>query len=246
MVGEPFRQWVIEDDFNRPRPRWDVAGAEFVEDVEPYEFVKMRVLNACQTALSYLGALSGLGTTCDDVHDPLLRDFAARMILDETAAVLPDVPSMQVGPYLKLTLARLGNPAIRHSNHQIATDGSQKINQRILQPLRDRMAKGLPSPLLETAVAGWVAYLAKSQPAFGAAWQANDQIMPFVADIARQSSGDIGVFTKLFIGNRAIFGDRLAEDAAFIGRVASARAALLADGVAKIARPRDGRSAAAG
>ena len=104
VVGEPFRQWVIEDDFNRPRPRWDIAGAEFVKDVEPYEFVKMRVLNACQTALSYLGALSGLGTTCDDVHDPLLRDFAARMILDETAAVLPDVPSMQVGPYLKLTL----------------------------------------------------------------------------------------------------------------------------------------------
>jgi fructuronate reductase len=233
VVGEPFRQWVIEDDFNRPRPRWDVAGAEFVKDVEPYEFIKMRVLNACQTALSYLGALSGLGTTCDDVNDPSLKDFAERMILDETAAVLPDVPSMQVGPYLKLTLSRLANPAIRHSNHQIATDGSQKINQRILQPLRDRMARGLPSPLLETAISGWVAYLAKSQPGFGAAWAANDQIMPFVADIARQSSGDIGAFTKLFVGNRAIFGDRLAEDAGFIGRVGSTARALLGEGVAK-------------
>ena len=75
VVGEPYRQWVIEDDFNRPRPRWDVAGAEFVRDVEPYEFVKMRVLNACQTALSYLGALRGLGTTCDDVNDPLAEGF---------------------------------------------------------------------------------------------------------------------------------------------------------------------------
>jgi fructuronate reductase len=233
VVGETFRQWVIEDDFNRPRPRWDVAGAEFVRDVEPYEFVKMRVLNACQTALSYLGALSGLGTTCDDVNDPLLKDFASRMILDETAAVLPYVPSMKVGPYLKLTLARLGNPAIRHSNHQIATDGSQKINQRILQPLRDRTAEGLPSPLLETAVAGWVAYLAKSQPAFGGAWAASDQIMPFVAEIAKRSSGDIDAFTKLFIENRAIFGDWLAEDTGFIGRVASGARSLLARGVAK-------------
>jgi fructuronate reductase len=233
VVGEPFRQWVIEDDFNRPRPSWDVAGAEFVRDVEPYEFIKMRVLNACQTALSYLGALSGLGTTCDDVHDPLLRDFAERMILAESAAVLPDVPSMQVGPYLKLTISRLANPAIRHSNHQIATDGSQKINQRILQPLRDRMARGLPSPLLETAISGWVAYLAKSQPAFGAAWAASDQIMPFVADIARKSSGDIGAFTKLFIGNRAIFGDRLAENAAIVARVAEGAQTMLADGVAK-------------
>ncbi|MEP9390250.1 mannitol dehydrogenase family protein [Mesorhizobium sp. KR9-304] len=233
VVGEPFRQWVIEDDFNRPRPRWDIAGAEFVKDVEPYEFVKMRVLNACQSALSYLGALSGLGTTCDDVRDPMLKNFATRTILDETAAVLPFVPSMQVRPYLELTLSRLGNPAIRHANHQIATDGSQKINQRILQPLRDRMAKGLPSPLLETAIAGWVAYLAKSQPAFGSAWDASDQIMPFIAGIARQSSGDIGVFTRLFIGNRAIFGERLAEDAGLIGRVASRSRAMLGEGVAK-------------
>ncbi len=233
VVGEPFRQWVIEDDFNRPRPRWDVAGAEFVGDVEPYEFIKMRVLNACQTALCYLGALSGLATTCDDVNDPLLKSFARRMILSESAAVLPDVPSMQVGPYLDLTLSRLGNPAIRHSNHQIATDGSQKINQRILQPLRDRMARGLSSPLLETAVGGWVAYLAKSQPAFGAAWTANDQIMPFVADIAKKSSGDVGAFTRLFIENRAIFGDGLAQDAGFIARTTTAARALFEDGVAK-------------
>ena len=233
VVGEPFRQWVIEDDFNRPRPRWDVAGAEFVADVEPYEFIKMRVLNACQTALCYLGALSGLGTTCDDVHDPLLRTFAERMILGESAAVLPDVPSMQVRPYLKLTISRLANPAIRHSNHQIATDGSQKINQRVLQPLRDRMAKGLSSPLLETAVAGWIAYLAKSQPAFGSAWTANDQIMPFAADIAKQSAGDIGAFTKLFIGNRAIFGDVLADDAGFAARVGAGAKTLIGNGVAK-------------
>jgi len=233
VVGEPFRQWVLEDDFNRPRPRWDVAGAEFVRAVEPYEFIKMRVLNACQSALSYLGALSGLGTTCDDVHDPLLRDFVRQMILAETAAVLPDVPGMEVEPYLALTLSRLANPAIRHSNHQIATDGSQKINQRILQPLRDRMAKGLGSPVLETAVAGWVAYLARSQPAFGSAWQASDPLMPFVADIARQSSGDISVFTSLFIANRTIFGDTLGGDAAFAGRIASAARALLSDGVAK-------------
>ena len=87
--------------------------------------------------------------------------------------------------------------------------------------------------MLETAVAAWIVYLARSQPAFGAAWEASDPLMPFVADIARQSSGDIGVFTKLFIGNRSIFGDTLAEDAAFIRRIASAAQLLLADGVAR-------------
>ncbi|MBL8575744.1 MAG: mannitol dehydrogenase family protein [Mesorhizobium sp.] len=233
VVGETFRQWVIEDDFNRPRPRWDVAGAEFVRDVEPYEFIKMRVLNACQTALSYLGALSGLATSYDDVCDPLLRSFAERMISDESSAVLPDVPGMQVAPYLKLSLSRLSNPAIRHTNHQIATDGSQKINQRLLQPLRDRMARGMPSPLLETAVGGWVAYLAKSQPAFGATWQANDQIMPFVADTARASSGDIGTFARLFVAKRDIFGEALANDHAFADRIAAVASGLVRDGVRK-------------
>ncbi|MCX7303592.1 MAG: mannitol dehydrogenase family protein [Hyphomicrobiales bacterium] len=232
VVGEPFRQWVLEDDFNRPRPRWDVAGAEFVSDVEPYEFIKMRVLNACQSALSYLGALSRLGTTCDDVADPLLKSFVSRMILAESATVLPHVPGMEVEPYLALTLSRLANPAIRHSNHQIATDGSQKINQRILQPLRERMAKGLASPTLEMAVAGWVAYLAKSQPTFGDAWQASDPLMPFVADIARRSSGGIEAFTRLFVANRAVFGDALGGDAAFAVRIASGAHALLSGGVA--------------
>jgi fructuronate reductase len=233
VVGEPFRQWVIEDDFNRPRPRWDVAGADFVRDVEPYEFIKMRVLNACQTALSYLGALSGLATSYDDVRDPLLKAFAERMIRDESSDVLPDVPGMQVGPYLKLSLSRLSNPAIRHTNHQIATDGSQKINQRLLQPLRDRMARGMTSPLLETAIGGWVAYLAKSQPAFGATWQAHDQIMPFVADTARASSGDISAFVRLFVANRAIFGQALANDHAFADRIAAVAHAVAGDGVHK-------------
>ena len=73
----------------------------------------------------------------------------------------------------------------------------------------------------------------RSQPAFGAAWVASDQIMPFVADIGKRSSGDIDAFTKLFIGNRAIFGGSLAEDADFIGRVASGARSLLAQGVAK-------------
>ncbi|MBX3580453.1 MAG: mannitol dehydrogenase family protein [Rhizobiaceae bacterium] len=233
VVGETFRQWVVEDDFNRPPPRWDFAGAEFVGDVEPYEFIKMRVLNACQSALSYLGALAGLGTTYDDVSDPLLRGFVERMILSESAAVLPDVSDMQVAPYLKLTLQRLANPAIRHTNHQIATDGSQKINQRILQPLRERMAKGLASPLLEAAIGGWVAYLAKSQPAFGAAWQAHDQIMPFVVETARRASGDLDAFVRLFVGNRAIFGDTLADDPRFAARIVTAARAMAADDVRK-------------
>ncbi len=231
VVGEPFRQWVIEDDFITPRPRWDIGGAEFVADVEPYEFIKMRVLNACQSALSYLGALAGHETSFDAARDPLLADFARRMILDETATVLPHVPGMEVAPYLALSFKRLNNSAIRHRCHQIATDGSQKINQRILQPLRDRLATGRVSPLLETAVGSWIAYLAKSQASFGALWQAEDPLMPLVADAARQSGGNIRVFSERFTANQAVFGDRLAEDVAFRARVAARTGQIVEEGV---------------
>ena len=140
---------------------------------------------------------------------------------------------MEVGAYLRLTLARLGNPAIRHGNHQIATDGSQKINQRILQPLRDRTAMSLASPLLETAVAAWIVYLARSQPAFGSLWQADDPLMPFVEGAARECSADIGRFARLIVANRAVFGDGLAGDAGFANRIASISRSLLAEGVGK-------------
>ncbi|HEV7255792.1 MAG TPA: mannitol dehydrogenase family protein [Mesorhizobium sp.] len=230
VVGEPFRQWVIEDDFNVPRPRWDFAGAAFVRDVEPYEQVKMRVLNACQTALSCLGALKGLVTTYDDIRDPTLAGFVQRMILAETAAVLPNLRGMEVEPYLAQTIRRLGNSAIRHTNHQIATDTSQKINQRILQPIRDRGAKGLASPLLETAVAAWLGYLARSQSALGATWEANDPVLPATVAAARASGGDVRVFARAMLGERGVFG-ALVDDAGFAGRVAGRCHALLADGV---------------
>ncbi|RVA17548.1 mannitol dehydrogenase family protein, partial [Mesorhizobium sp. M7D.F.Ca.US.004.03.1.1] len=44
-VGEPFRQWVIERKFAGRMPRWDLVGATFVDDVTPFEHLKMRVLN---------------------------------------------------------------------------------------------------------------------------------------------------------------------------------------------------------
>ncbi|MCP4380762.1 MAG: mannitol dehydrogenase family protein, partial [Hyphomicrobiales bacterium] len=65
VVGEPFRQWVIENRFAGRAPAWDLAGATLADDVAPFELLKMRVLNAAQTALCYLGLLAGHEHTCD-------------------------------------------------------------------------------------------------------------------------------------------------------------------------------------
>ena len=72
VVGEPFRQWVIEDRFAGRTPPWALAGATFVDDVTPFELIKMRVLNAAQTSFAYLGLIAGHEHTSDDMTDPVL------------------------------------------------------------------------------------------------------------------------------------------------------------------------------
>ena len=94
VVGEPFRQWVIEDSFTGNRPPWDLAGAEFVDDVHAHELVKMRLLNAAQSAFSYFGALCGLEYTYQSARDPVLLRLVRRMLIEESASTVPAVPGM--------------------------------------------------------------------------------------------------------------------------------------------------------
>ena len=79
MVTEPFTQWVIEDVSRKGRPAWEKAGAEFVADVEPYEQMKLRLLNGSHSTLAYLGYLAGYETVSDAMADP-----AFERLLDRT------------------------------------------------------------------------------------------------------------------------------------------------------------------
>jgi fructuronate reductase len=219
VVGEPFRQWVIEDDFAGARPRWDAAGAEIVTDVEPYEFIKMRVLNAAQTTMAYLGALAGLGHTFEDVRDPLIARFVRQMLVAETAPHLPK-GAMDIPAYIELTFKRLHNTAIRHRNHQIATDGSQKIVQRLLNPIRLAIAHGTRFEYLAAATAGWMAYLLAASSRFGARWQPSDPWAEAVRRIGDQTGPDTGALARRVMGLEAIFGDDLPRHEPLVAAVA--------------------------
>jgi fructuronate reductase len=211
VFGEPFRQWVIEDRFAAARPPWDLAGAQFVADAEPYEHLKMRILNAAQSTLSHWGALVGLDFSWQAAADPALSALVERMLESETRPTLPRVEGMEVAPYIATSLARIRNTAIRHRCHQIGTDGSQKIVQRLLAPLRVRRARGLAATGLERAVAGWIAYVGAGAKRHGARWAPSD---PFAAEIVAraESAGDFVALARSVLAIRAIFGDDLAED----------------------------------
>jgi fructuronate reductase len=174
VVGEPFRQWVIEDRFAGERPPLDLAGAQFVPDSKPYELMKMRVLNAAQSTLAHQGALIGYEFSFEAAADPVLSVLTRRMLERETTSTLPIVPSMEATNYVDTSMARIGNSAIRHRCHQIGTDGSQKIVQRLVDPLRERLAAGLPAARLTLSVASWIAYCLCGAGRFGARWAPSD------------------------------------------------------------------------
>jgi fructuronate reductase len=211
VFGEPFRQWVIEDRFAADRPPWDLAGAQFVADAQPYEHIKMRILNAAQSTLSHWGALLGFDFSWQAAADPMLSALVERMLDRETRPTLPPVAGMEIGPYIASALARIANTAIDHRCHQIATDGSQKIVQRLLAPLLARRAQGQAAPLLERAVAGWIAYVSAGAKRHGARWTPSD---PFAFEImARaEATGDYAVLSRSVLALDAIFGDDLAAE----------------------------------
>ncbi len=231
VLGEPFRQWVIENRFAAPRPAWERAGVEIVGDVAGHEQVKLRVLNAAHSILSLLGALRGYETTAEAVRDPDLTGFARSVLNRETLPHLPVVPGLDPAAYLQTCLDRFANRALHHRCHQIATDTSQKIRQRLLDPLRACRAAGQEAPGLETAIAGWIVYLARGQAAFGASWVIRDPVAAEAAAIARDTGANPDAFARRILSLVPVFGTDLSRDPALADRIAR-RTCLLIEGKA--------------
>jgi len=229
VVSEAFRQWVIEDNFAGRRPDWDLVGAAFVDDVTPYEHIKMRILNGAQTALSYFGVLAGHDYSFEAVGDPLLESFVRRMLVEESVPTLEDVPGMPALPYVDQSLARLHNTAIRHRCHQIATDGSQKIVQRLLNPIRERLRRGQSIDLLAVPVAAWMAYLVLASERFGGRWKADDPQAGRIASIADRIGDNAEALTSEILTTDAIFDPELAASPTFRTAVAQGLAAMLSN-----------------
>ncbi len=210
VVGEPFRQWVIEDKFAGERPPLDLAGVAFVADARPYEQIKMRVLNAAQSTLAHQGPLVGHEFTYQAAADPVLAALTRKMLEGETSSTLPKLAGMEVAPYINQSTARIRNTAIRHRCHQIGTDGSQKIVQRLVDPLRERLAAGQPAGLLTLAVASWIAYGLSGARRFGARWAPSDPYGETVIAIGEKNA-DWTELARAVLSIAPVFGSDMAR-----------------------------------
>jgi len=164
VVTEAFSQWVIEDDFAGPRPRWEKVGAELVADVAPYETAKLRMLNGAHSALAYIGLGKGHDFVHQAIADPDIRPVIDRLLREEAAPTIDAAPGQDLAAYADALLDRFANPALNHRLIQIAMDGSQKIPQRWLETLAWHQKRGARCPALETAIAAWIAFLRSDHP----------------------------------------------------------------------------------
>jgi fructuronate reductase len=159
VYGEPYRQWVIEDDFPGGRPAWDQAGAVMTDDPGPWERLKLRSLNGVHSAIAYLGAVAGHDTIASALRMPGLEAALRRLIAEDIAPSLTPPPGVQTIEYGEEVLRRFANPAIGHRTVQVAMDGSQKLPQRVLETIAARRAAGAVPRWATLVVAAWMRFV---------------------------------------------------------------------------------------
>ncbi len=239
VVTEPFSQWVIEDRFPAGRPALDDAGAELVADVAPYELMKLRLLNGAHSSLAYLGYLAGYAFVDEAMADAAFDRFAAAL-MEEVTSTLDVPPGTDLAAYKRSLLDRFRNPALKHRTLQICMDGSQKLPQRLLGPIRDRLAQGAPINCLALGVAGWMRYVTGNDER-GEPIDVRDPLAERLRDIAEEAGPSAERLAPALIAAEEVFGTNLAADPRFQEAVTQALAALYAIGakraVAEVASP---------
>jgi fructuronate reductase len=232
VVAEPYNQWVIEDRFVAARPAWEAAGATLVGDIEPFETMKLRLLNGSHSTLAYLGSLMGHETIAQAAADERLAPFVRAQMLDEIAPSLVSPPGVRLDAYAAQLMERFRNPALPHRTRQVAMDGSQKLPQRLLNTVRDNLAANRPIARLALSVAGWMRYVHGTDER-GRAIEVSDPIAARYAELASTHRGDPRGFGSALLGLDAIFGRDLPAQPRFTQPVLDALSALFAHGAAR-------------
>ena len=214
VLGEPFFDWAVEDEFAADRPDWMLGGARFVADAEPFERLKLRMVNGTHSSLAYLGAMAGWQTVDKAIAQAPLREHIEALMRDEIEPTLAELPGLDLARYRTDLLARYANPALAHRTQQIAMDGSQKLPQRLLGTVRDRLARGLPVPRMALGVAAWMHYL-RGVDELGNAYAIDD---PHAADLTALYQRTLGQgasteAVQAMLSYAPVFGDLVGNQA---------------------------------
>ena len=226
VVSEPFYQWVIEDHFPTGRPEFERSGMVFVKDVAPFEQMKLRLLNGAHSAIAAIGRTSGFATVADAILQPEIVAFIKAYWV-EVAQTLTQ--QSLVPDYTRQLLLRFSNKALHHKTAQIATDGSQKVPQRMLAPLHDLRARGRPAPCLVFAIAAWLRSC-EGVDELGQPMPLNDPVLTRWT-LRPTGNADSQTVVAAYLRDSSVFDPSLASDESFARTLIEALSAIRAKGV---------------
>jgi mannitol 2-dehydrogenase len=204
-VCEPFTQWVLEDFEERP-PLED-AGVQVVDDVEPYELMKLRLLNASHQGVAYFGYLAGYRLVHDACQDPLFATFLLAYMDREATPSLQPVPGIDLDEYKHELIARFSNPQVRDTIPRLCAESSDRIPKWLLPVIRYNLENGGEVALSTAIVASWARY-AEGVDEDGNPIDVVDRKKDALMAAAREQRSD----PLAFVRNREIFGDLVDED----------------------------------
>lgn len=159
VLSESFEQWVLEDDFTDGRPPYEQVGVQLVADVEPYELMKLRLLNASHQAMSYLGLLAGEMYVHDVCRDELYARFLLGYMHEEARPTLDPVPGIDIDAYCAELMRRFGSEAIKDTLARQIVDGSERIPKFLLPVVREQLRTGGPIARSALVLAAWSRFI---------------------------------------------------------------------------------------
>lgn len=202
VVCEPFAQWVLEDNFPTGRPAWQDVGVQLVQDVAPYELMKLRMLNAGHQVVCYLGALAGFSYCHEVCQDPTFRALLDAFMLSEAAPTLAPVPGVDLDDYRRTLIERFANPCVRDTLARLCADTSDRIPKFLLPSVRDNLAHAGSIEVSALVLAAWARY-AEGVDDAGHPIEVVDPLREQLMAAARRQREEPAAFLAL----REVFGD---------------------------------------
>jgi len=202
VAAEPFTSWVLEDDFCDGRPPLEKADVLLVDDVTPYELMKLRLLNASHQSLCYFAYLAGYRLVHDAAGDPLFAEFLRQYMDSEATPTLKPVPGIDLPDYKRTLIERFANPGVKDTIVRLCFGSSDRIPKWLLPVIRANLASGGPVRLSAATVASWARY-AEGVDEDGQPIDVQDQLAETLVPLARSQHEH----PTAFIENTDVFGD---------------------------------------
>lgn len=209
VVAEPFFQWVLEDAFVAGRPAWQDAGVQLVPEVEPYELMKLRLLNSGHQGVAYFGHLMGYRYAHEAAQDPTFAAYLLRYMRREGIPTLPPVPGIDLTAYTDSLIERFGNAEVRDTVARLAAESSDRIPKWLVPVIKANLAAGGEVEVSAAIVASWARY-AEGVDEDGEPISVVDR----VADERMAAAARRGEDPLAFVRNPDLFGD-LADEPRF-------------------------------